>query len=159
ETFYEYVAGWLDTICPIIARHLAPTGCVVAVQSDNETCYLFHDQPYATDYSSDSLALYRRFLAERYGDIAALNAAYTSDYVDFATVEPPRDCEVATRADLPRHVDWVSYKESQIPWSVARVARMLRERGIADVPIFHDVAFQYYTPLDIAALEAAPNVD
>jgi beta-galactosidase len=159
EAFYSYVAGWFDAICPIVARHLAPRGCVVAVQSDNETCYMFHDQPYATDYSDGSLALYRRFLAERYGDIATLNAAYTGCYVDFDAVEPPRDCEVATRADLPRHLDWVAYKEYQITWSVARIARMLRERGLADVPIFHDVAYQYYTPLDIAALEAEPDVD
>ena len=53
EAFYGYVAGWFDAVCPIIARHLAPRGCVVAVQSDNETCYLFQDQPYATDYSDD----------------------------------------------------------------------------------------------------------
>ena len=37
-------------------------GCIVAAQSDNETCYLFHDQTYATDYSADSLKLYRSFL-------------------------------------------------------------------------------------------------
>jgi beta-galactosidase len=159
EAFYGYVAGWLDIVCPLLARHLAPRGCVVAVQSDNETCYMFHDQPYATDYSDDSLALYRRFLAERYSDIAALNTAYSSCYDKFSAIEPPRDCEVVTRADLPWHLDWVAYKEYQITWSVARIARMLRERGLADVPIFHDVAFQYYTPLDIAALEAEPDVD
>ena len=77
EAFYAYVAGWYDAICPIIARHLAPDGCVVAVQSDNETCYLFHDQTYATDYSPASLALYREHLAAQYGDIATLNAAYS----------------------------------------------------------------------------------
>ena len=38
EVFYDYVGGWFDTVCPILARHLAPRGCVVAVQSDNETC-------------------------------------------------------------------------------------------------------------------------
>src|SRR5690349_13756902 len=46
EAFFGYVAGWFDAICPIIERHLAPQGCIVAVQSDNETCYLFHDQAY-----------------------------------------------------------------------------------------------------------------
>ena len=79
EAFYSYVGGWYDAVCPIIARHLAPGGCVVAVQSDNETCYLFHDQTYATDYSPDSLALYRAWLAARYGDIAALNTVYGAE--------------------------------------------------------------------------------
>ncbi len=49
EAFYDAVGGWFDAVVPIIASHLAPSGCIVAVQSDNETCYLFHDQPYATD--------------------------------------------------------------------------------------------------------------
>lgn len=159
EAFYRYIGGWFDAVCPIIARHIAPRGCVVAVQSDNETCYLFHEQTYATDYSDDSIALYRRMLAERYGDIAALNAAYASGYADFGQIDPPRDCEIETRADLPRHLDWAAYKEYQIIWSVARCARMMRERGIVGAPIFHDIAFQQRTPLDIAGMQAAPEID
>ena len=159
EKLYQYVAGWFDAVCPILARHLAPRGCVVAVQSDNETCYLFHDQAYATDYSPDSLSLYRSMLKENYGSVEALNAAYGLSYADFSAVQPPRDCEVQTRADMPRHLDWVKYKEYQIRWSVARFARMLRERGVTGVPIFHDVAFQYRSPLDIPAMEADPDID
>ena len=159
EAFYDDVAGWYDAVCPIIARHLAPAGCVVAVQSDNETCYLFHDQTYATDYSPASLALYRDRLAAQYGDIAALNAAYGTTCTGFDQVEPPRDCGVTRRADLPRHLDWVTYKEYQITYAVRRCAAMLRARGLSGVPIFHDVAYQQRTPVDVTALEAAPEVD
>jgi beta-galactosidase len=159
ERFYQYVAGWFDAVCPLLARHLAPGGCVVAAQSDNETCYLFHDQAYATDYSPDSLRLYRSMLKEYYGSIESLNAVHRRQYTDFSAVEPPRDCEVQTRADVPRHLDWVKYKEYQIRWSVARFARMLRERGIAGAPVFHDVAHQWSSPLDITAMEADPDID
>ena len=159
EAFYTAVAGWFDAVCPLLARHLAPAGCVAAVQSDNETCYLFHDQAYATDYSAGSLALYRTFLREQYSTLAALNAAYQAHYADWPAIEPPRDCEVQTRADVPRHLDWVRYKEYQIQWSLARLARMLRARGVSGVPIFHDVAYQYETPLDMVALEADPELD
>ncbi|MEM8534928.1 MAG: beta-galactosidase [Chloroflexota bacterium] len=159
EAFYTYSAGWFDAICPIIARHLAPNGCIVAVQSDNETCYLFHDQTYATDYSPDSLKLYRLFLKERYHDTEKLNAVYQTTYADFTEIDGPRDCLVSTQKDLPWHLDWVAYKEYQIIWSVARFARMLRERGIVDVPIFHDVAFQQRTPLDVARMEAHHDID
>ena len=58
----------------------------------------------------------------------------------FEEVEPPRDCEIVGAADLPWHLDWVAYKEFQIRWSVSRIARMLRERGVDGVPIFHDIA-------------------
>jgi beta-galactosidase len=157
--FYEEVGKWFDAVCPLIVRHLAPQGCIVSVQSDNETCYLFHDQPYATDYSKDSIKLYRSFLQEHYGGIEALNQAYGSQYSEFAEIEPPRDCTVQERNDVPWHLDWIAYKEYQIRWSVARIARMLRERGIVDVPLFHDVAFQYRTPLDLARMEANPEID
>jgi len=80
ERFFELTAGWFDAVCPIIARHLAPAGCVVAVQSDNETCYLVHDQPYATDYSADSIALYHAYLRELHGSISDLNALYGTSY-------------------------------------------------------------------------------
>lgn len=159
EAFYRYVGGWYDAVCPIIARHLAPGGCIVAVQSDNETCYLFHDQPYATDYSPAALARWRDWLAARYGHVSVLSAAYDACYPDFAAVEPPRDCEVARRADVARHLDWVAFKEYGITEAVDRCARMLRERGITGVPIFHDVAYQQTTPLDVIGMEAQPEID
>ncbi|MBO0789467.1 MAG: beta-galactosidase [Ktedonobacteraceae bacterium] len=159
ETFYQEVGRWFDVVTPLITRHLAPRGCIVSVQSDNETCYLFHDQAYATDYSDASLCLYRSFLQERYHDLSTLNATYHGHYTSFAEIDPPRDCQVQTRDDLPWHLDWIAYKEYQIRWCVARIARMLRERGIQDVPIFHDVAFQYRTPLDLARMEADPDID
>lgn len=158
-TFYAAVGRWFDAVCPIIARHLAPTGCIVAVQSDNETCYNFHDQPYATDYSRASIAAYQAYLSERYETIDRLNAAYGSAYQDFASVAPPRDCRIQTRADVPWHRDWVEYKERYIHEAIAQIGRMLRERGIQGVPIYHDVAYQYSTPLDIARLEADPAID
>jgi beta-galactosidase len=159
ERFFELTGGWFDAVCPIIARHLAPSGCVVAVQSDNETCYDFFDQPYATDYSAGSLRLYRDFLRQLHGDVAALNSVYGTQCDSFDDVQPPRDGPITARSEAPHHLDWVSYKEHQIRWSVARLARMLRERGIDQVPIFHDVAYQYRTPLDISRMEAHPDID
>jgi beta-galactosidase len=159
EQFYTYVEQWFAAVCPMLVRHLAPAGCIVAVQSDNETCYLFHDHVYATDYSDASLALYRTFLQERYATIEKLNAVYHTHYHSFASIEPPRDCEVHHRTDMARHLDWVMYKEYQIYWCVARIARMLRAYGIQDVPIFHDIAYQFRTPLDITRLEAEPAID
>lgn len=159
DAFYRYVAGWLDAVCPIITRHLAPRGPIIAVQSDNETSYLFFDKAYATDYSADSIRLYQTFLARRYGAIDALNAKYAAAYPGFSAVEPPRDCAISSRADVPWLRDWLAYKEDQIRWCVARIADMLRERGVVGVPIFHDVAYQYQTPLDLNALEAEPSLD
>jgi beta-galactosidase len=159
EKFFFEAGKWFDAICPIMARHLAPQGCIVAVQSDNETCYLFHDQPYATDYGADSIELYRQYLGQKYTSIENLNAAYCTEHDSFDQVEAPRACEIHSRSDVPCHVDWIEYKEYQIRYAVARFAKMLKERGMVGVPIFHDVAYQMSTPLDISALEAEPDID
>ncbi len=157
--FYKAVGQWFDVVCPIIARHLAPAGCIVAVQSDNESCYLFHDEPYATDYSPASIAAYQEFLRERYETIALVNALYHQEYEDFDAIEPPRDCEIRTAADVPWHRDWVEYKERYIHQSVVQIAQMMRERGVQGVPIFHDVAFDHFTPIDIARMESKTGLD
>lgn len=159
EKFFLETGKWFDALCPIMTRHLAPQGCIVAVQSDNETCYMFHDQPYATDYSAASITLYRHYLGQKYTSIEQLNSLYCTEYDSFDEVEAPRAYAVHSRSDMPRHIDWVEYKEYQIRYAIARFARMLEERGIVDVPIFHDVAYQMSTPLDIAALEADPDID
>jgi len=159
EAFYQAAGTWFDAVCPIIARHLAPEGCVVTVQSDNETCYMFHDQPYATDYSGSSIDLYHKFLVGHYDSIETLNEAYHSQYATFAEIDPPRDCTIENRDDVPWHLDWVTYKEYQIIYSVSRFASMLCKRGIQSVPIFHDIAYQYRTPLDTIAMEADPQID
>ncbi len=157
--FYEAVGKWFDAVCPVITRHLAPNGCIVAVQSDNETCFNFHDQAYATDYSPASIAAYQVFLRERYGTIEQLNALYGQTHQDFSAIDPPRDCQIRTTADVPWHRDWVEYKERYIHQSVVQIAQMLRERGVEGVPIFHDVAWQYSTPLDIARMEGDIGLD
>ncbi len=159
EKFYQEVGLYFDALCPILNRHLAPGGCIVAVQSDNETCYFFRDGVYDLDYHPESIALYHRMLRDKYGQIEVLNERYSANYTDFEAVEPPRDFEAATRMDLPRHFDWVEYKEYQIIYCLTRIARMFRERGVVGAPIFFDVAWQYYTPLDIIDLEAQPDMD
>ena len=159
QKFFAETGKWFDALCPILVRHLAPQGCIVAVQSDNETCYLFHDQPYATDYSPDSIKLYRHYLGQKYTSIEQLNAAYCTEHDTFAQVDPPRACGVHSRSDLPRHLDWIEYKEYQIRYAIVRFAQMLKTRGLMGIPIFHDVAYQMATPLDVAALEAEPDVD
>ncbi len=157
--FYVEVGKWFDAVCPIIVRHLAPAGCIVAVQSDNESSYLFHDQAYATDYSPASIAAYHQFLEEHYGTIAQLNALYGQHYEDFAAIDPPRDCQIHAPADVPWHRDWVEYKERYIHQSVVQIAKMLRARDVVGVPIFHDVAFDHFTPLDIARMESEGALD
>jgi beta-galactosidase len=158
EKLFAETALFFDALCPILVEHSAPNGAVVACQVDNETCYFFRNQPYDMDYAADSLRLYRRMLRENYGTIDAINAAYGKTYPDFDAVEPPRDFEAMGRQDVPRLLDWAAYKEYQITTALERIGTMFRERGIT-VPLYHDVAFQITTPIDVNALQAQPHLD
>lgn len=158
EKLFLEVSQYFDALCSILLPYLAPDGPIVACQVDNEMCYFFRNNAYDLDYSPDSVRLYRRMLAERYGTVQALNDAYRNHYPDFALIEPPRDFEATARADVPRHLDWVAYKEYQITTALERLGTMLRERGIS-VPLYHDVANQVSTPIDMAALESQPPLD
>ncbi len=158
EKLFEETGKFFDVLCPILTEHLAPDGAIVACQVDNEMCYFFRNHVYDMDYSPDSLRLYRRMLCERYGTIEAINAAYGKKYADFDAIEPPRDFEATSKRDVPRLLDWVAYKEYQLTTALERLGHMLRTRGIT-VPLYHDVAFQITSPIDMNAIQAQPHMD
>ena len=158
ETFFAETTGFFDALCPVLEPYLAPNGPIVACQVDNEMCYFFRTQPYDLDYSDDSIRLYRRMLAEQYGPIGQLNAAYHTSYASFDDVPPPRQFDAKTAADLPYHLDWATYKEYQINTALNRLGAMLRDRGIT-VPLYHDVAFNISTPIDMVTMQTQPNLD
>lgn len=159
ETFFAETGRFFDVLCPVLTPYLAPHGPIVACQVDNEMCYFFRTQLYDLDYSDDSMRLYRRMLAEKYGTVQQLNDAYRAHFAAFADVPPPREFNAKTAADLPYHLDWAAYKEYQINTALNRLGAMLRERGITTVPLYHDVAYSISTPIDITTMQAQPNLD
>ncbi len=61
------------------------------------------------DYSSGSIAKYRRWLDQRYGGLAALNAAWHTRYEAFDQISPPRqpaEAEVANWLEWRRFTCW-----------------------------------------------------
>lgn len=155
EKLYRLTAAYFTALRPVLEPHVWPTGCIVAAQADNETCYFFRDAPYMLDYAPDSLRLYRALLRDRYGEIGALNAAYRRAYASFSEVAPPAGYDAACPA---RGLDWVRYKEYQVLWSVQRMARLLPLAGLT-VAVFHNCAYQHYTPISLQRCEALPEVD
>lgn len=150
--FYQEVAVYFDALAPILRKHAYPTGNIIAVQSDNETCYFFRERPYMLDYHPDSIQLYQNMLTAKYTEIDDLNQIYHSDFLDFHEVMPPTGFQGTSKEDLPRHLDWVEYKEYQICWCLRRFADMWRERGI-NLPFYQNTGYHYYTPLDNIRIE------
>ncbi len=90
EGFWQEVALFFDALAPLLTANQHPDGPIVAVQLDNEFGFMFRPNAYDQDYSTDSIAQYRRYLAQRYGDIAVLNQAYGTSLASFDELEPPR---------------------------------------------------------------------
>ncbi len=162
DKFFEETALWYDAICPILAKHAYPKGRLVAAQVDNEMAFFFHVNAYASDFSPASIERYRAYLKQKYGGIAALRKAYRQDWPSFEKVEPPRRFEAESKEAIPYYLDWISYREQYLIDSMARLADMMRKRGLADIALFHNyphplgpggAASGFTTPFNLMGLE------
>ncbi len=163
EKFFDETALWYDAIMPILAKHAHPKGRLVAAQVDNEMAFFFHVNAYACDYHPASIARYQGFLAKKYETVAALNACYGRSHASFAEVDPPRRFEAdATMQDVPFYADWIAYREWYLVDCIDRLAGMMRERGLAEIALFHNYPHPlgpggavsgFTTPFDLMGLE------
>ena len=163
DKFFDETALWYDSIMSILAKHAYPKGGIVAAQVDNEMAFFFHVNAYACDYHPASIARYQAFLAEKYGTVATLNARYGRSYGSFTEVDPPRRFEAdATMRDIPFYTDWIAYRERYLVDCIDRLGGMMRERGFADIPLFHNYPHPlgpggavsgFTTPFDLMGLE------
>ena len=87
------------------------------------------------DFSDQSLEAMRLWLAERYGTLAALNAAWGSDFKDWNLVTPQTTNEAMKRAD-ENWTSWAEFKE----WMDIAYANSIR----AGVDAVHQVDPQAY---------------
>lgn len=156
--FFAEVEAWYDVVCPIIARNQYPDGPVVLVQADNEHSYFFKLTPYDVDYSAGAVQHYHDVLREKYETVDALNAAYGSEVSDFDEADPPRAFTAESAAELPYFLDWAYAKERYLTDGVARIASMLRSRGVTSVPISHNSPGTFGVPYNHVALENVIDV-
>jgi beta-galactosidase len=92
--FLEKAKIWFQAVCPIIARHtLSRGGAVAYVQFDNELMGI-HEWFGSWDFHPETMGFgqsdgrYPRFLTEKYGCVAAMNAAYGTDWPDVTDARP-----------------------------------------------------------------------
>ncbi|MFB9954526.1 beta-galactosidase [Cellulomonas denverensis] len=162
EEFFEETALWYDAICAILAKHAYPHGGIVAAQVDNEMAYFFNVNAYAADFSEESIAGYRQFVLDKYGDLATVAAVYGRAYTDPAQLDPPRRFASTERQDIPWYTDWAEYRERYLVTSMDRLGGMMRERGLGGIALFHNyphplgpggAASGFTTPFNLMGLE------
>ena len=147
--FLEEVWEYFDAVYEQVADYFYPNGPVVALQSDNEFCHFFRDSVYCLDYSEASVSAYHTFLQKRYGTLQRLSEAHGIQYAAFGDVKAPVGF---SGGEIAKYYDWVCFKEQQITGTVKKITQYWRGKGVK-LPVYHNIAFQYYTPVDLVALE------
>jgi len=158
EKLYIKTEAYFMKLKPILKKHTGENGCIILIQADNETCNFFRDRPYIMDYSDASIKLYHQFLAEKYGAIETLNKVYHSTFKSFEEIEAPWGFKGKSVIDLPYYFDWVEYKEYQILYSLKKIVSIIQKMDLG-IPIFHNCAYQEYTPISIQRNEQIEGLD
>lgn len=150
------VDGWYAEVVSRLAPLQWPEGPIAAVQIDNEISYHFQAHSFALDHHPDAIEQWHRFLADRYGDLERISAAYDDEISSFDAVDAPTD-----GADEPaiRRTDWIAFREHHLRASLATLAAMARRHGFDRVPFLHNDFPRMTTPLDPGALEADGAID
>ena len=97
------VAKWWDTRVPELVRKMPHAERIAYWKVHNEFGY--HTGK-VYDYSPGSIAKYRRWLTNRYANVAELNAKWRTTHASFATIEPPH-----TRDEMKtRMANWLEWR-------------------------------------------------
>lgn len=126
----------IDRLLDTIARNHAVVsqGPVLAYALDDEISLGSFNTPFEVDNRPLSVALYRDWLRTKYGDIAALNKQWGSDFASFADV-PAVGLETLRRQhqdpdfsqwNLSPWIDWRSFMDSQFAHSIYRLTQAVR---------------------------------
>ncbi len=154
EQFYDEVTRYFDVLCPILVRHLTPSGPLIGIQIDNELPNIFMNGAFSADYSPSAVGWYHEFLSGKYESIGALNRAYRTRYGRFSEVEPPRALATREREALPRYFDWIEFQEYYIGLSLSVLASLLWARGIRGIITQHNIRPVYpRLPLNVTRVE------
>lgn len=151
RAFFDEASRWLQSVARRLSPLVFPHGPITLVQVDNEGALFFRDGVYDQDYHPDSIGQYRRFLRGKYKKLNVLRGAYEDDDIGFDTIEPPARLDADHADRLARHLDWAEFQESIIETALYRFQRVLRENGLSQVPMFHNLPqAESATPIDPA---------
>lgn len=141
RAFFREAAAWLRRVAEVLAPHAHPAGPIVLVQIDNEGALYFRDGIYDQDYHPDALRSYRRYLADKYGDVGALARATGVEARSFDDVEPPRRFDARSPAELARHLDWAEAHEHLLASALGEFKAALEQGGLTGAPTMHNLPF------------------
>lgn len=138
--YLEAVQEWYEVFSRVALPFLGKG--LIAIQVDNETNGYWANRYGDFDYSDVSLAHYRTWLTEKYGTIAGLNTAYTTQYGSFNEVKPPGKSPTIFMGDRGQNrwlADWYEAGQAYIEDYLTLLKGMLEDLG------FHEPEVLFFT--------------
>lgn len=145
---------WFADVLPAVRGHGADRGGpIINIQLDDEPSYwlrMLEAQPALIDYNpvliaaeGDAPSAYGRWLLDKYGELAAVDAAHQTTSKTATDLSPPRAAPTE-RTDLQRQLDWMDFKLACIDDYVAFLYSCAREHDDS-TPI--SLLYPYFLPL------------
>ncbi len=136
DAYRQEAEVWLHAVVDVLRPHLATRGGrVVLVQPDNEMDLFSHWFEDAAGLSGTRPGFFQQFAGETYGDVAALNAAWGTDFTDFTAAHPHAErLNQHEPGMLIRQKDYWRFQHWATAEGIRWHADQLRALGI-DVPL------------------------
>ncbi len=137
EEYLRYAFLWYDRIMPIVAEHQHSNGGPITMMQVCNEVGVFQWLSGRVDNNPAVLRLYRKFLEERYGEIARVNELYGTHYGSFGVIEAPRD-RIETREEYRESFDFHLFYRHYFAAYLDTLIRKIRSFGV-DVQLTHNI--------------------
>lgn len=148
--FYGAVRNYFMAMKGHLQAHVWPRGRIIAIQAENETCNFFRDNPFIMDYSEESRKQFTAYLRDKFKSAGHMNELLGIGCSSFEDAGAPSGL---TEDNYALCREWVCYKEEQILYALRTVTGFIREMDLG-IPVFHNCAYQTYTPISVQRDEA-----
>ena len=141
--YVSLVKSWYDVLSKtVIVPNQYPNGPIIAVQIENEIPYSTSElaNPFSWGYSTSTVSLYRKWLKEKYHDIAQYNSQHIPRIADFKFIEPPTNSRwhLSSAKAWLTYQDWVEFKSFYVTKVLRIYSSILRNSGVT-LPFYHNI--------------------
>jgi len=137
EEFLRHAFLWYDRVMPLLARFQEKNGGPITMMQLCNEVGIFQWLSGRIDYNPAVIAIYRRWLKDRYRDIALVNAQYGTAWIGFDQAIPPRGT-IGTPDEYRAYYDFHLFYRHYFALYLDTLTRKIRSFDI-DTQLSHNI--------------------
>ncbi|MCG3173085.1 MAG: hypothetical protein GMKNLPBB_01262 [Myxococcota bacterium] len=153
--FLDETRGWFAALRRELGDLAGPDGPILAMQSDNECCFVFRAGFFDLDYSPGARQWWTSYLKQQFQEDPALLARDLGVAAGgFEDVSPPARLNPDDPASVRLALHWGRFREHYLVRSVREIRRLYEESGFTGFPWYHNIpSTEFVHPFDIPGWE------